>query len=314
MSFEQEYDEKPKRGEIDGEKPKRGDVDDISGAPMPDSTRTARGMGCRWPLLMAFACLGMCAACCVLPFCALAITGAGFAAVLSNSAATQSGTETIALNPDAIITLAVDSPVGSIDVRPGREDEVEVTYTKKAYGLTKGQAQDELDNITVSVVEGDNDRIEVTVDNKRTEDSFWTFANSVELTITVPESLYIEIDSKVGSVDIEDVRARSLDISTNTGSVAFDGDLLPGANSEYRIDTNTGSIRVTLPRDVFVQLDASSDVGSVNVSDRFDRQSNVTTDDQPVGEEWTGTLGEGGEDAPVLILHADTGSIRVEAR
>lgn len=303
-SFEQEYDEKPKREAFE----------DIGGAPEPDSVPAPRRGGCAWPLLVALGCLGACAACCVLPFCALVITGAGFAAILSNSEATQSGTETVTLDPDTIITLAVDNSVGSIDIRPGSEDRVEVAYTKKAYGLTKGQAQDELDNITVSAVKAADDRVEITVDNRRSEDSFWTFANSVELTITVPEALHIAIESDVGSVDIPDVRARSLDISTSTGSVTFDGDLLPGASSEYLIETRTGAIRVTLPRDAYVTLDARSDVGGVTVSDAFDKRSNVNYDQQTVGEEWTGTLGEGGEDAPMLTLRANTGSIRVEAR
>ncbi len=318
-TFEQdETNDKPKRG-VNDDKPKRGlNDDEIGGAPMPDSGSgvyvPVRGRsGCRWPVVLALGCLGACMACCVLPLCALAITGAGFAAILSNSEATQSGTQTVALEPDAIITLAVDSTVGAITIEPGSGDAVEVAYTKKAYGLTKGQAQNELDNIKLDVTQPSSDHVEVTVKNDRTKDSFWSFANKVDMTIAVPASLNVEVKSDVGSITIQNVQARSLDISTSTGSINFDGSLQPGASSQYKIETNTGAITVTLPHDSYVRMDAKSDVGSVSVSDGFDSLSDVKSERQTVGASWTGTLGTGTEVLPVLTLHTDTGSISVQA-
>jgi hypothetical protein len=97
-------------------------------------------------------CVGLCAVCCVFPF-ARWSRAAQVWPILS-SEATETATETLTLDTENPITLNVDATLGSIHVRPGSDDQtVVVTYTKKAYGLTKSAALKELDNIAITLTQ-----------------------------------------------------------------------------------------------------------------------------------------------------------------
>jgi hypothetical protein len=308
--------------DFDLEKPKRDQEEEISGAPdegfsgapvgdMPRKRRP-KTRSSLWPLYVAIGCLGMCCLCCVLPWCILGATGAGLAAVLSNSEAIETDTQRFTVDPDYPVQLTVDNTVGAIRVRRGdNAEEVTVTYTKKAYGLTKSRADKELDKVTVDIQQPDDDTITVTVNSDRTEDNFWAFANKVEITVTVPEDVFLTLTNNVGDITINDVHARALDLQSNTGSVTFEGSLGADPTAIFNVETNTGEITVILPADVNVSLDADSDVGNIVVSNAFDRMTDVDENETGVGETWTGTLGESAEDLPTLRLHTNTGSINV---
>jgi len=306
-------DSEPIMQDSDSEKPKRGlSEEEITGAPetgyAPVPARRRR-----WPYYLIAGCFLVPCLCCMLVICLLAATGVGFAAVLSNSEVTQSHTETVTLTSNAVPTLTVSNPVGAVTIRPGNDNEVVVQYTKKAYGLTKGRATAELDNIQVDVQQPADDQVEITVNTDRQKKTLFTFANRVNMTVTVPAKVYLAITNNVGSIDIQNIDATGLEIKNNTGSITFDGSLSPDASSSYSMTANTGSIRVTLPRDVYVEIDATADVGSINVSGDF-AQSNVESNRRTVGETWHGTLGTGSGQAPVLRLRTNTGEINVSAQ
>jgi hypothetical protein len=295
------------------------DSEVIYTTPEPRKAKRGQSSWARWPLYMVMGCVGLCAVCCVFPFCLLFASGLGLAAILSNSEATQTATETVALDTENPITLYVDATLGSIHVRPGSGDQaVVVTYTKKAYGLTKSRALKELDNIAITITPPDPntspDVVRIEVDTNKVEDSFWSLANHVELEITVPEDLHIQIDQNVGSIDIEGVTARSLNVHSNTGSITFDGDIGVNSTETFLIETNTGSITVRLPANVDARLEAQTDTGSVSVSGGFDRLSDVSDTRTGAGARWSGLLGEGSEEPPILQLTTNTGSIDVGTR
>jgi hypothetical protein len=122
------------------------------------------------------------------------------------------------------------------------------------------------------------------------------------------------LTNNVGNITINDVRARALDIQSNTGSVIFDGRLGADPSAIFSVETNTGTITISLPADVNVELDADSDVGNVTVSDSFDHTADVNEVRTGVGETWTGTLGDSVESLPTLRLHTNTGTIDVRTR
>jgi hypothetical protein len=288
--------------------------DEISGAPDEESYDAAprRSRGNLWPLYLVVGCVGLCGLCCFLPFCLLAVTGVSLAAVFSNSETTQASTQTFTVDPDTPVQLTVDGMSGAINVRAGtNSDEVIVTTTKKAYGWTKSAAQKELDNIKVDIQQPATGQIDITVNSDRRENSFWFLANQVDLTITVPEDVYLTLQNNTGSIDISGVRVRSMDVQSNTGSVTFDGQIGVDPRQTFSIQTNTGSITVRLPADVNTKLDAQADVGSVTVSNRFDHMADVSDNHAGVGEMWTGTLGSSAEALPTLRLHTNTGSVSV---
>jgi hypothetical protein len=307
-------DSEPIMEEPGSEKPKRGLPDEeitgapgMAGAPAPERHR-------RWPLFAIAGCLLLPCLCCVLLICLLAATGVGVAAVLSNSEVTQSATKTLDLPTGTTPKLTVSNPVGAVTIRGGSGDHVVVQYTKKAYGVTKSRATAELDNIQVDIQQPADDQVTITVNTDRKKKTFFAFANHVDMTVTVPEKVYLAITNNVGSIDVQNVDAVALDLTNNTGSITFDGGLSPDASSTYSMSSNTGSIHVTLPRDVYVEIDATANVGSVTVSGDFAKQSNVEDSHRAVGETWLGTLGTGSGQAPVLQLHTNTGSITVNSQ
>jgi hypothetical protein len=279
----------------------------MAAAPPPQRHR-------RWPLFAIVGCLLAPCLCCLLAICLLAATGVGVAAVLSNSEVTQSATKTLTLSGDTNPTLTVNNPVGAVTIQRGSGDQVAVQYTKKAYGVTKSRATAELDNIQVDIQQPADDQVTIAVNTDRKRKTFFTFANHVDMTITVPEKVTLVITNNVGSIDVQNVDAAALDLKNNTGSITFDGSLSPETSTTYSMISNTGSIHVTLPQDVYVEIDATADVGSITVSSDFAKQSNVDDRHDAVGETWHGTLGTGSGTPPLLKLNTNTGSITVSSR
>jgi hypothetical protein len=307
-------DSEPITQEPGSEKPKRGLPDEeltgtpvMAAAPPPQRHR-------RWPLFAIVGCLLAPCLCCLLAICLLAATGVGVAAVLSNSEVTQSATKTLTLSGDTNPTLTVNNPVGAVTIQRGSGDQVVVQYTKKAYGVTKSRATAELDNIQVDIQQPADDQVTIAVNTDRKRKTFFTFANHVDMTITVPEKVTLVITNNVGSIDVQNVDAAALDLKNNTGSITFDGSLSPETSTTYSMISNTGSIHVTLPQDVYVEIDATADVGSITVSSDFAKQSNVDDRHDAVGETWHGTLGTGSGTPPLLKLNTNTGSITVSSR
>ncbi len=307
----------------DFEKSKRGE-EEISGAPdeavysasVDETPQRRRSRSSLWPLYIAGACMALCCLCCFLPFCLLAATGAGMAAILSNSETTRVATQTLTVDPDMPVTLNVEGTSGSITVRRGDSDsEVIVNSTKRAYGWTKNAAEKELDNITMDVQQPDNgNAITISVNSDRRENNFWFLANQVDLTITVPENVELVLQNNTGDIDISGVRARALNIQSNTGSIIFDGEISPDPNQTFSIQTNTGTITVSLPAKTSAKLDAKSDTSSVTVSSSFDQITDVSENHSGVGASWSGTLNDHNEDLPTLRLHSNTGAITVNAQ
>lgn len=294
----------------------------VYGAPMngvrkkkKSSAKHSRS-GCSFPVIMMGGCMLVFMVCCCLPLCAAGIVFGGIAAIVSDSEATITDMRTIAVPEGETITLTIDNPVGAITIERGHNAEVEVEYTKRAYDWSHERARQELDKIDILITQpGGDNTVDVTVETDRQRNDFLAFANSVSLTIRVPESVHLTIISKVGAININDIIAESLDVQANTGAVEFNATLGQRLDGPYRIETNTGAITVKLPRDVYVQIDARAEVGDVDVRARdFDIVKDAVKTDEVVGGAWEGTFGEGAEDPPVLTLRSNTGAVMVEAQ
>ena len=297
------------------EKPKREQPEEEVFYGVPDEEAPApRRRSSRWPLYIVIGCLLSCFTCCVLPVCGLAVAGVGLAALLENSEVTETKTETVRLETDDPITLTVDNRVGDILIEPGTNDEVVVEYTKRAHGLTKSSAQDELDNILVDIDDSVADQVKIAVTMDSEKDTFFAFSNEVDLTIRVPESLYLDIKNNVGKVTIQGVTARSVQVKNNTGDIEFDGELGTSPTADYSFETNVGSITLFLPDNTYFAVSAETDVGDVTVSDNFDEVNRDDDGSGEVGDRWAGMLGNGNEDPPTLTLIVNVGDITISTR
>jgi len=296
------------------EKPKRGlDDEPIYGVPMDDYQGPRRRR--RWPFVLVVGCLGLCCLCCVLPIAAVAVGAATLSSIMES--ATVTATQTFDVPEGEPVTLIVDNPVGDITVRQGASDQVEVTYTKKVYGLSQSSAERRLDDLQLSITQPEDSTIRVVAENVDKIDELsevLSIGSQIRLTITVPEHVVLDISTNVSDITVEDVRADTLHLETNTGDITFDGSLTgAGDQRPSRIVTNVGEITVSLPRDAAVVLSARTDVGDVTVSDLFDRVERTNSPRDDVSDEWIGTLGPEG-DRPTLDVETNTGEIRIVTR
>jgi len=294
------------------EKPKRSLEDEpYYGTPMDDYAAPRRRR--RWPLLVVLGCLGLCFVCCVGPICVVAIGGAAIASFVDTATVTASQTFDV---PDSgPVTLTIDNPVGDITIQQGASDRVVVTYTKKVHGLSQSSANRRLDDLQLSITQPQDDTIHIVAENVNEIDQLseiLSIGGQIQLTITVPERVALDVTTNVSDITVERVQANRLDLKTNTGDIVFDGSLTgEGDQQPNRITTNVGSITVRLPRDASVALSARTDVGKVSVSDRFDRVRQADSARSGVSDRWSGTLGSDG-DRPTLDLQTNTGDITVE--
>jgi len=297
------------------DKPKRGIDDEIYYGTPVDADYQGPRRRRRWPLILVLGCMGLCFLCCIAPICAVVAGGAALASVMNT--ATVTVTHTFDVPEGETITLVVDNPVGDITIRRGASDKVDITATKKVYGLSDTSAHRKLDDLQLAITQPQDDTIRIESENVNEIDHFSEFLSiggQIRLVITVPERVVLDITTSVSDITVEDVQAEALELKTSTGNIRFEGSLTgePDGRSN-RIATNIGSITVRLPRDAAVALSARSDVGKVSVSDLFNRYVPTDTASTGPNERWTGTLGQD-SDQVALDLQTNTGDITVEVR
>jgi DUF4097 and DUF4098 domain-containing protein YvlB len=273
----------------------------------------ARQRRSRWPFCLLIGCLLLCCLCLVAPICLLATGVATVASVLENSKVTASGVERVTVDADEIINLDVNNNVGDITIQRGSSDEIVVNYTKIAKSFTKDLARDTLNEISLKVEKPSADRVVISVDQGNDQffcgnrdDQFVCGSASIDLTISVPEELYLTVTNNVGDIKIENILARDLQVASDTGDIHFDGEL--GASGSYSLESDTGDLVMVLPGDTFVALDAETSVGDLDLSD-----FNISVDEERgPGASWQGRLGDGNETPPTLRLKTDTGDITIQ--
>lgn len=111
------------------------------------------------------------------------------------------------------------------------------------------------------------------------------------------------IESTSGSISMDDVSARSVDVTTTDGDISFVGDLRAGGT--YRLSTHDGDLSVVLPANVDATVMVSTFDGE------FMPEIPITLDRFRGGKEMSFTLGSGGAR---LTLNAFDGDIVLRQR
>lgn len=241
-------------------------------------------------------------------------------------------TETIAteipVSQEGPASLHVSNPVGGITIRRGREGVIEVQATKRASSFL-GSRNHRLLAETRVRTEINRQPIGIEVDLPDVSDAPLIGGNvAVDLLITVPRDISLDIISNVGDVGVTDVqgnlRVRSdvgdvrlqdvvvveeCDVMTNVGGIDFRG-RLPEREGEVLLQTDVGDIDVAVPAGSQFALDAETNVGEV--------QSGFELRDAQSGpaNEVTGRWLKGGVNTDAngvsVVLRAQTGDIEVE--
>jgi hypothetical protein len=109
-----------------------------------------------------------------------------------------------------------------------------------------------------------------------------------------------------GTISLQQLVYRQVDVRTITGSVAFSGEVLSAGS--YNLNTTNGSIRMALPQTTSCKVKASYGYGSFNPEIPF-KISTENILEGPI-KSVVGTLGKGGD--AVLILSTVNGSISIK--
>jgi DUF4097 and DUF4098 domain-containing protein YvlB len=200
--------------------------------------------------------------------------------------------------------LKIDNFAGDVTIRAGEGNDIFVSATKKA------RRQSELGEISIEP-DHQADKLEIRTYRQRR----FGGNQSVALEVTAPAGTMVEVVNGAGEVTIVGL-AGEIKAHTGAGSIEVrDGggpvDLNTGAGSiEYRgrprgvcrFETGAGSIELTLPADVAVEVDLGTGVGQVALGG-FD----VTGD---VSSTWAeGRIGSGQDGS--IYAHTGAGSIEL---
>jgi DUF4097 and DUF4098 domain-containing protein YvlB len=242
----------------------------------------------------------------------------GATSFLGGAAVTNSVTTEFQLDTPGV--LSVQNDVGEVNIRAASDNVVRVTATKRVRGGGEAAAR-LLDQISVTTDSAGNEG-EIRVD---IPDNLGTASASVDLEISVPREITLDVENRVGPVTvggtegalqvftgvgeikIDDVRLLGDSrLETNVGKIGFSGRLPDGGL--VAMTTRTGDIGVALPADSTFIVDARTGVGNIN--------SEFTLEARETGESETivsrALRGRVGQNPDVTLrLETGTGSINI---
>jgi len=177
---------------------------------------------------------------------------------------------TVGAHPAIVIT----NDIGTIHVRAGGAgSDVNIQVTKHTALLT------DVNDTDVRYTQNSTNNT-ITVDVVRLTTVNLFTSPSVAIDATVPSAADLHLKTNTGGIDVtgisgqlslrsetgslaatQGVLAAGSQLSTNTGTVTFDGAI--GPQGSYQFLTNTGSVNVTLPGTPAFHVDASTNTGSV---------------------------------------------------
>lgn len=182
-------------------------------------------------------------------------------------------------------TLVINGAAGRIHVNSGGDGQITVHVTKRVQALTRGQAQNTLDAINVTMTQS-GDTVNIQQDSSL-DNGWFAFGifrrTQVDITVTAPAHTNLSIIENAGALDVTGLTgklstqlnagsatlsnmtlAKGSALHVNAGSLTMDGALQPDAT--LLVEVNAGSANLTLPRDTSAHLDATASAGSVNVT------------------------------------------------
>ncbi|MHB1293481.1 MAG: DUF4097 family beta strand repeat-containing protein [Anaerolineae bacterium] len=199
-------------------------------------------------------------------------------------------------------TLNVDNEVGKVRIEGGSGEEIAVRAVVHGYGRTTEAAQAAAEDVTVSITQNGDGAVRVECDIPAALQQGQS--PTVDLTITVPRETNVLVRNNVGNLEVRHVSG-SFDVTTDVGEIDT-ADITLTGDSKFR--ANVGEMRIGLPADVAVNLDASTGVGEIE-SDFVVQGAEAPG--MGVSRTMQGTIGE--NPTIDLELHTGTGEIRIIA-
>jgi DUF4097 and DUF4098 domain-containing protein YvlB len=172
----------------------------------------------------------------------------------------------LTLASGGVDTLSIDAGAGSMDVvGVAGASEITVTATIEVPGRNDDKARERIESNMVLSLEQDNDKARL----KAWFENGWGWGDSpyIQLQVSMPADMNLEIDDGSGSIDIANVRG-NVAVDDGSGSLTMDG-----VGGAVEIDDGSGSITVReAGGDVYINdgsgsIDVRGVTGSVTVDD-----------------------------------------------
>lgn len=201
--------------------------------------------------------------------------------------------------------IEIDVPVNAVVNIKGKETTTVIDTVRKASVKTIGGSIN-LRNIAESSVavtyEGD-----VTVESSTGSMSLESTNGNVIVFDAGPNEIgdYFKAKTNSGNVNLQKLDYRQVDVTSISGSVSFNGEILSGGN--YNLNTTNGSIRLSVPVNTSCQVIASYGFGTFN----YDLPLKIETENIMEGpaKRVVGKLGAGGAS---VRLTTNSGSIVIK--
>lgn len=217
--------------------------------------------------------------------------------------------------------LVVDLDVGALDIVAADQDTITVSAQIEVRGGNRLAAAQLLDQVRFDASQSGST---VTVTSGWPVGAEWRNASpQIDVRITVPRRTHVTIDMKAGDMTLTGVKGdieitadvgrvrltnvqaeKQLSVATNVAEISFSGALT--ADASYRLMSNVGAIRMTLPSNSAFAIDATSNVGAVTVG--FDVVGEASQ--QKVGRSVQGVVD--GDNRTTVYLRSDVGAISVQ--
>lgn len=173
--------------------------------------------------------------------------------------------------------VVAHNPIGTLKVHGDGSGAVAVEVVKKGRGEI---TQQDLERIHVNCTQdGDLITVDVVMDHHLSLDrQMWA-----DLNLTVPTSVNLDLRLEAGALEVHDTRgtlaarvdagsiqAEGVNLSgssranVDAGQIQIAGELVGGTTLDVRVDA--GRIKLTLPQATPARLEASTDVGAINIS------------------------------------------------
>jgi phage baseplate assembly protein gpV len=179
-------------------------------------------------------------------------------------------------------TVVIDSSAGSITVRQGATNQVQVQANRIVRTDNASTGENALDQIPVEMRQN-GDTINITSRFDSTVFGDASLARRVDYVVTVPASANLNFRLSAGNVTVTGITGTVLttvsagnveisdatlsgasSFSVNAGTITFDGTLRAGSSLHTKV--GTGNTNLTLPQALPAHVEADTNVGNISIN------------------------------------------------
>src|SRR5687768_3271410 len=172
-----------------------------------------------------------------------------------NIASALEENKTLNIDAEKPVTLHVIDYAGSVTIRGGEVETVQVRVVKTAYDSTQSRADQEVKSIKYTIEQTDNT---ITLKYELPKSmNFSNNVNTVDFVVTVPNETIVDVDTNFGEVSVASTKG-NVDIKNDFGDVTVEN-----IEGPLTVKTNSGEVNATSIVAGSENIDLSSDFGNV---------------------------------------------------